>query len=118
MSTEVRFDVCPKCGSIEVRWRARRFYDVILTWIEASLVTSALYPDCHGAWPFAYGLPDDGPPPKPNYETPKRFWRCVDCAASWTEFEKQAEASEASAPVVEQILDEWLLSSTREAALY
>lgn len=30
-------DPCPNCGSSDIRWRRRRIYDVVLTWIRYAL---------------------------------------------------------------------------------
>jgi predicted RNA-binding Zn-ribbon protein involved in translation (DUF1610 family) len=88
--------LCPNCGSRNVRWRNRRFYDVILTWLRyfadaflsmifsrgatptvgmpygdrvlQSRVSAELYKRARSAYEMKIGL-----------TTAVRFWRCPEC---------------------------------------
>jgi hypothetical protein len=77
-------DPCPSCGSPNVSWRNRRFYDVLLTWLTASFSSAYFWTD-DGPW--AYDLPPEVYTPPLSLETPERFWKCPDCLQSGEEFE-------------------------------
>lgn len=81
-------DLCPNCSSPRVRWRKRRFYDVILTWLGAGMLTSGMYGQYDDTFcPSAYYYLD--PPtvdPSISWETPRRFWKCPDCGRRGEEY--------------------------------
>jgi hypothetical protein len=81
-----QFDPCPNCGSEDVRWRGRRWYDVPLNFlryiVEALLHTlgfgskspSQYAPEFREALQHEK-LYDD----RMSAQTPRRFWRCPSC---------------------------------------
>jgi hypothetical protein len=93
--------VCPLCGSRNVRWRNRRFYDVIFTWlrygVENTLATVLTRGATTATGPAAGREPyvsdvlrsrievEEYGPARRMYEekigltTARRFWRCPDC---------------------------------------
>ena len=76
----VLVDVCPDCGSTRIRWRKRRFYDVVFTWISAGMLSSGLYAQYDdGFWPTTYDNDVMLAAASISWETPKRFSRCLDC---------------------------------------
>jgi hypothetical protein len=79
--SRVSLDGCPNCSSSRVRWRKRRFYDVILTWLVAGLLSSGMYAQYDDmSWPSAYYVAERPiENPSISWATPRRFWRCPDC---------------------------------------
>jgi hypothetical protein len=80
---------CPMCGSREVRWRQRRWYDVLRTWLR--WLVEAVLSAFGGGRKSSYS-PVIGDPQGYSYEaqvaafdhrwsiqTPRSFWRCSDC---------------------------------------
>ncbi len=75
---------CTNCGSTSVVWRRRRFYDVLLTWLGASLSNAPLWAgDC---FYWSDELPPEAYLPV-SLETPRRFWRCTACSQTGEEFD-------------------------------
>jgi hypothetical protein len=83
---EVGYDACPNCGSQRVRWRKRRFYDVVFTWLAAGILSSGVYSQYDEAlWPQPYeyneAVLNDG-----LWITPRRYWKCRDCERRGEEY--------------------------------
>ena len=92
MPTSLTNDACPKCGSTRLHWRNRRFYDLVLTWLATSLSSSMAWGDCDSPW--LYDLPLEYYAQPPSLETPKRFWKCLDCLERGEQFEPPAGIEE------------------------
>ena len=92
---------CPNCGFRNVRWRNRRFYDVILTWLRYGVDNTLATVFSRGATtttgtvagrePYVSNVlrsrieAEEYDPARRMYEekvgltTARRFWRCPDC---------------------------------------
>lgn len=91
-------DPCPNCGSEDVRWRARRIYDVPLNFLRY-LVEAFLH-----ALGFGSKSPSQYAPEFSQYlvqrkiyddrfsaQTPRRFWRCPACKQRGQAFDDLGE---------------------------
>ncbi len=95
---------CPNCGSTNVRWRHRRFYDVILTYLRylTDVTAGTLFgagrtsiPGGSGSQRAAQAYLDAAQyrQERTIYEsragtmTAKRFWKCPDCHEKGQVFE-------------------------------
>jgi hypothetical protein len=85
---ELVLDVCPNCGSPRVRWRKRRFYDVVLTWLAAGLLSAGAYGDYDEthSWALYNDLDPPIQDPSITWTTPRRFWNCPDCCERGDEY--------------------------------
>ena len=95
---------CPNCGSGNVRWRRRRFYDVILTYARylADVVVSTLFGmgqtriaggGSHSAGranlqALAYSESRQFYESRMGTKTASRFWRCPDCRKKGQVFDR------------------------------
>ncbi len=96
-------DPCPNCGATNLRWRNRRFYDVLFTRIAEALYNSAYWSDDGAAWLYQLTPEFDGK--FVRCETPARFWRCPDCLHRGEQFDLPQTPEEAAIPVEEQEAD-------------
>jgi hypothetical protein len=92
--------LCPNCGSTNVRWRNRRFYDVLFTWCAEAFYNSAVWSNDGCA--LIYQVPPETYPQAVRYDTPHRFWRCLDCRRRGDEFDVLRTPSEQPALPVEE----------------
>jgi hypothetical protein len=80
---------CPNCGSRKARWRNRRPYDILFTWLR-SFADASLATILGGGWARSagrrYSAPDEvydraraAYELKVGFVTAARFWRCPDC---------------------------------------
>jgi len=89
---------CPNCGSTNVVWRRRRFYDILLTWLGASLTNAPLWAgDC---FYWSEDLPIEAYLPV-SLETPLRFWRCTPCRQTGEEFDPDSNTASEDALAAE-----------------
>ena len=83
---EVETEACPYCGSQRVRWRKRRFYDVVFTWLAAGMLSCGAYSqydDTFWAPPREY---NEAILNEALWITPRRFWKCRDCERRGEEY--------------------------------
>lgn len=80
-------ETCPLCGSASVRWRGRRPYDVLLTWLRyvGEMIAQALFrgEDRHRyfdpEWLERQNFQNEYREAATGHKTPRRFWRCSAC---------------------------------------
>ena len=85
---------CPSCGSRNLRWRRRRWYDGPLNFLEGML-TIASTRTTHGGVPHAYSDPSSFNDQQHREQrrkfgrrTAELFYRCSDCKSSGEDFEE------------------------------
>lgn len=98
--TGKRPEPCPECGSENVRWRGRRWYDVPLNFLRY-LVEAFFHALGFGGKSSSDYAPEFGEAlqhqkmydDRMSAQTPRRFWRCPSCKQRGEIFDDLAETS-------------------------
>lgn len=95
-------DPCPMCGSTNVWWRGRRWYDVPLTWLRYIIVAPiemvfgtkqrASGGIGHTAHHISYEAARDAYDDRMSVATGRWFWRCGSCGERGQVFEDIGQA--------------------------
>jgi hypothetical protein len=82
-------DPCPMCGSADVRWRGRRWYDVPLTWVRFIVVGPIEFVFApkkrsfggigHTGEDLTYDAAREAYDDRMATATARRFWKCRAC---------------------------------------